>query len=68
MAIGDKYKTGQVSPAHADYTWDGYTDGTYSPSPTSEERSITLDKDEKFPPINSCDKGAYWKMTYQYSW
>ncbi|WP_026906782.1 YjzC family protein [Paucisalibacillus globulus] len=63
MAIGDRYKTGQISPANAYYSWDGYTDGTYSPSPTYEENKIKLENGETFPPINSCDKGAYWKMT-----
>jgi len=63
MAIGDRYKTGQRSPANAYYEWDGYTDGTFSPSPTAEERKIKLENGEVFPPINSCDKGAYWKMS-----
>ncbi|WP_228728245.1 YjzC family protein [Brevibacillus composti] len=63
MAIGDRYKTGQRSPANAYYAWDGYTDGTYSPRPTAEEMKIKLERDEVFPPINSTDKGAYWKMT-----
>lgn len=63
MAIGDRYKTGQRSPVNAYYAWDGYTDGTYSPSPTTEELKIKLERDEVFPPINSVDKGAYWKMT-----
>lgn len=63
MAIGDLYKTGQISPAHANYAWDHYTDGSYTPSPTSEEKYITLSTGETFPPINSCDKGAWWKMT-----
>jgi hypothetical protein len=63
MSIGERYKTGQVSPANANYDWDGYTDGTWLPSPTAEERKISLDNGEVFPPIRSCDKGAYWKMT-----
>jgi|GEM_PF-654045 hypothetical protein len=63
MPIGERYKTGQHSPANAHFEWDGYTDGSYSPSPTPEERKIKLEKDEVFPPINSCDKGAYWRMT-----
>jgi len=63
MAIGDRYKTGQISLANAYYAWDGYTDGTRYPSPTSEEQYIRLENGERFPPINSCDKGAWWKMT-----
>lgn len=56
------YKTGQISPLYARYMWDHYTDGTYSPLPTPEEKYITLDKGETFPPINSCDKGAWWRL------
>jgi len=63
MAIGNRYKTGQVSPAHARYAWDGYTDGTRFPYPTNEEKIITLENGEVFPPIRSCNKGAWWKMT-----
>jgi len=63
MSIGELYKTGQTSPAHAVYAWDHYTDGTRYPLPTNEERDITLENGETFPPINSCDKGAWWRMT-----
>jgi len=62
MSIGDLYKTGQRSPAHAKYAFDHYTDGTTTPRPTAEEREIILENGEVFPPINSCDKGAFWKM------
>jgi len=63
MSIGDRYKTGQLSPASANYDWDGYTDGSTMPSPTYEEKKISLSTNEVFPPIRSCNKGAYWKMT-----
>ncbi|MDD4083519.1 MAG: YjzC family protein [Sphaerochaetaceae bacterium] len=63
MAIGELYKTGQNSPAHAHYAWFKYTDGTRTPIPTDEEKYITLETEEKFPPINSQKKGAWWKMT-----
>ncbi len=63
MAIGDVYKTGQISPANAYYEWSKYSDGTYTPSPTSEERKIHLENGEVFPPIRSCNKGAFWRMT-----
>ena len=63
MAIGDLYKTGQNSPAHARYNWDSYTDGTKTPAPTSEEKQIVLENGEKFPPISSCNKGAKWRMS-----
>lgn len=63
MAIGDQYKTGQISPANARYKWVKYTDGSKTPSPTAEEMRIKLTKGEKFPPFHSCDKGAWWQMT-----
>ncbi|WP_035980224.1 YjzC family protein [Brevibacillus borstelensis] len=68
MAIGDRYKTGQKSSANGYYAWDGYTDGTYSPRPIDEEIKIKLENDEVFPPINSADTGAYWKMTLYAKW
>ena len=63
MAIGDIYKTGQVSPANAYYEWVKYSDGSILPSPTREERTIHLSNGEIFPPIRSCNKGAFWRMT-----
>lgn len=63
MAIGERFKTGQNSPANAYYEWDGYTDGTRTPAPTHEEKKINLETGEVFPPINSVDKGAFWRMT-----
>ena len=63
MAIGDKYKTGDISPASAYFEWVKYTDGSFLPSPTSDEMKIPMDKGKKFPPVRSCDKGAWWKMT-----
>ncbi|TMN23809.1 YjzC family protein [Lentibacillus cibarius] len=61
--MGERYRTGETSMATAYYEWDGYIDGTRTPQPTAEEKKIKLEKYETFPPINSCDKGAYWKMT-----
>jgi len=54
------YKTGQEAPKTQNYSWVKYTDWTITPSPTNEEKIIPLSKGEVFPPINSCDKGAYW--------
>jgi hypothetical protein len=57
-----RYKTGQVCPSKGNYRFDGYTDGTWTPSPTAEEMVIPLDAGDVFPPINSSDKGAWWKF------
>ncbi|HEY0069273.1 MAG TPA: YjzC family protein [Chloroflexia bacterium] len=57
-----RYKTGQEAPQRGRYQWDGYTDGTYTPRPTAEELEIQLERGENFPPIRSCNKGAYWRL------
>ena len=63
MPKGEIYKTGEKSPANAYYKWIGYTDGTTSPYPTEEEMKIHLEAGDVFPPIRSCNKGAFWQMT-----
>lgn len=55
------YKTGQEAPETGNYRFVRYADGTTSPSPTAEEKVIYLKKGNKFPPINSCDKAAWWQ-------
>lgn len=56
------YKTGDTAPQTGRYQFVSYTDGTTSPSPTAEERIIPLSRGEVFPPIRSCNKGAYWRL------
>ncbi len=58
--MAQRFKTGETCTTSGYYTFDGYTDGTHHPAPTSEERSILLDRNDKFPPIRSTNKGAYW--------
>ncbi len=58
-----RYHTGQQAPVSGAYAWDGYMDDTFSPAPTAEERVIRLTSGETFPPIRSCDKAAYWRLT-----
>lgn len=60
--VGQRFKTGEKSPTRGNYTFDGYTKEPPTPLPTSEEQRITLDADKTFPPINSTDRGAYWKL------
>lgn len=64
MSTGTKtrFKTGEESPWHARYQFDGYVDGINSPSPTSEEKEIELERDENFPPIRSAEKACWWKL------
>ena len=61
--MSKRYKTGDIAPAKAWYNWDDYTDGTRRPGPTEEERRIPLETGETFPPIRSCNKGAYWVLS-----
>ena len=56
------YKTGSEAPYTAWYVFVRYTDGTTTPPPTNQEREIYLTRGEKFPPIHSCDKGAWWRL------
>ena len=57
-----RYKTGEICVLAGDYCFDGYTDGTQTPSPTPEERVIPLDVNDTFPPIRSCEKACYWRF------
>lgn len=61
-SVGNRYKTGQTCETSGRYDFDGYVDGTWSPSPTPEERRIPLSKGETFPPVKSSNKAAWWKL------
>jgi len=61
-ATKTRFRTGEESPFHAIYHFDGYLDGTSNPPPTAEEREIELSRGENFPPIRSAEKGCWWKM------
>jgi len=56
------YKTGDQAPQTGSYRFVRYTDGTTYPPPTAQERIIPLSRREVFPPIRSCNKGAYWQQ------
>lgn len=61
--VGDRYKTGDNCVASGIYNFDGYTTGTSSPAPTPEERVISLQRGQTFPPIRSNGgRGAYWRL------
>ena len=60
-----RFKTGEESPRHARYRFDGYLDGTTSPRPTAEEMEIDLELKENFPPIRSANKGCWWQFVRQ---
>ncbi len=60
--VGTRYKTGQKCEASGRYRFDGYTDGTTSPSPRPEEREIPLSRGETFPPVRSTGKSCFWLL------
>lgn len=60
-----RFKTGEESPWNAVYRFDGYTDGTSTPTPTLEEQEISLAYRENFPPIRSANKGCWWRFQRQ---
>lgn len=57
-----RYRTGQSVEYSAVYRFDGYTDGSYYPSPTSYEFEKPLSKGETCPPIRSSGKACYWLL------
>ena len=61
-ATKTRFKTGEESPQHAVYQFDGYLDGTSTPPPTAEEREIELTPGENFPPIRSASKACWWRL------
>lgn len=48
-------------PKSGNYCFDGYTEGTSTPQPTSDEMVIPLSKGEIFPPVRSANKGCWRK-------
>ena len=60
--IGTRFRTGETCTESGRYDFDGYTDGTWTPSPHSHEQRIALSKGERFPPIRSASKACYWKL------
>lgn len=62
VAIGTRFKTGEVCQESGRYEFDGYVDGTRFPQPTPRERQIPLSEGERFPPIRSTNKACWWKL------
>ena len=60
--VGDRFKTGQPCATTGDYAFDGYVDGSWSPSPTTDEKVIPLQRNETFPPVRSAAKATWWKL------
>jgi len=58
---GQRFRTGEKCVQSGRYEFDGYLDCSSYPPPTAEERIIPMDVGDTFPPVNSADKGAWWK-------
>lgn len=56
------HKTGEICTVTGNYKFAGHVDGTIGCHPTWEEQVIPLDYGDRFPPIRSCGKGAYWQL------
>lgn len=61
-SVAVRKKTGEVCDIAGDYEFDGYTDGTFYPPPTTDEQVIPMDRDDTFPPVKSSQKAAWWKL------
>lgn len=55
-------KTGEVAKVTGRYEFVSYVDGTKTPAPTQNERVIPVKAGDKFPPVKSSNKAAYWKL------
>lgn len=53
-------KTGEICQTSGWYKFSGHTDGSIGCHPTKDEQDIPMKAGNHFPPIKSCEKGAYW--------
>ena len=56
------WKTGQIAPVTGIYQFVRYADpGPPYPKPTRDEQEIPLDEGDRFPPIASTGRSAWYK-------
>jgi len=60
--IGHRFMTAQTCNTTGEYDFDGYTDGSMLPAPTTEEKRIPVNAGKVFPTVPSCNKAAFWKF------
>lgn len=60
--IGTRFRTGEECIESGRYQFDGYLDGTRTPTPHANEREIPLSRRERFPPIRSASKACWWRL------
>lgn len=54
-------KSGDTCQSAGTYRFDGYVDGSMSPSPKGEEVQVMLKAGDQFPIIASCQKPCWWR-------
>jgi len=52
--------TGEICERSATYMFGGHLDGSWDCHLLSEQKELTLSKGDRFPPVRSCNKSAYW--------
>ena len=55
-------KTGEICQTSGWYKFAGHTDGNIGCHPTIDEQDIPMKSGNRFPPIRSCERGAYWNF------
>ena len=53
-------KTGEICSTSGHYKFAGHTSGKIGCHPTSDEKDIPMKSGNRFPPIRSCEQGAFW--------
>ncbi len=61
MAEENRFKTGEEAPESGQYKFDGFTEGgTSDANLTEDEKKLDMEKGDRFPPVPSVNKGAYY--------
>jgi hypothetical protein len=61
-SIHQRYKSGERCRETGFYQFEGYTDDSTNPRPTSDESIITMTAGDTFPPIRNPNKECYWSL------
>ncbi|MCD5323286.1 YjzC family protein [Pontibacillus sp. ALD_SL1] len=61
--MADRYKTGEKVPENGTYEFDGLADTNGNGTPTEDEKHVSLESGETFPPLRSSKEAAYWKKS-----
>jgi hypothetical protein len=55
------YKTGDKAPEKGEYKFVRFVNSSVNCTPTTNERSIPMDRGDTFPPIKTCNAAAWWR-------